>query len=44
MIRLVIFALALFGLYALFFKDKRIVIQDKNPKKGNRNFTDYEEI
>lgn len=44
MIRIIIFALAIFGLYTLFFKDKRIILEDRNPNKGNKKFTDYEEL
>lgn len=42
MIRLLILGLAIYGAYQLFFKPKKIEIQ--NDKKDNKNFTDYEEV
>lgn len=44
MLRLVVFALAAYGLYMLFFKDKKIIIEDRrNPSRRDKVYTDYEE-
>jgi hypothetical protein len=43
--RILIYALAVYGLYMLFFKDKKIVIEDKNKtNRQDKNYTDYEEL
>ncbi|HMW39353.1 MAG: hypothetical protein K1X68_08500 [Saprospiraceae bacterium] len=43
--RLLIYALAAYGLYMLFFKDKKITIEDrKSPTARDKKFTDYEEL
>lgn len=44
MIRLIIFGLAIYAVYALFLKDKIIVIAPKKPKNNKGNYSDYEEI
>ena len=45
LLRLLIFGLAAYGFYTLFFKNKRIVIQDRQkPKTTDKNYTDYEEL
>lgn len=44
MVRLLVFALAAYALYVLFFKDKIIVIAPKKPKEKDDKFNDYEEI
>lgn len=44
LLRLIIFGLAAYGLYTLFFKNKRIVIEDRNSPKKSKNYTDYEEL
>ncbi len=46
MIRLVVLGLALYGLYMLFFSDKKIVIENRSqkPGMGKKEYTDYEEI
>ncbi|MBK6702088.1 MAG: hypothetical protein IPK88_07060 [Saprospiraceae bacterium] len=42
--KLIIYALALYGVYTLFFKNKTISIQDKKPPKKTNDYTDYEEL
>jgi len=44
MIRIIVFGLAIYALYILFFKDKTIIIQPKDPKKPKPPYSDYEEI
>ncbi len=44
MIRLIIFGLAAYALYILFFKDKTIIIKPKSNKKTDDRYSDYEEI
>ncbi len=44
MIRLVVFALAIYALYTLFLKDKIIIIAPKKEMKDNKKYSDYEEI
>jgi len=44
MFKLILYGLALFGLYTLFFRDKRIVIEDKNTGKKKYKYTDYDEL
>ncbi len=46
MLRWIIYGLAAYGLYVLFFKDKRIIIEDKKnePPRREKSYTDYEEL
>lgn len=44
MIRLIIFGLAIYAVYALFLKDKIIVIDPRKPKNDKSKYSDYEEI
>jgi len=44
MLRLIVFALAIYAVYVLFFKDRVIVIAPKHKKRRDDDYTDYEEM
>jgi hypothetical protein len=44
MIRLIVFALAVYALYVLFLKDKIIIIAPKDKPKKDDKYSDYEEL
>ncbi|MBP8725371.1 MAG: hypothetical protein KBF37_03525 [Saprospiraceae bacterium] len=44
MLRLIVFALAIYAVYVLFLKDRVIVISPKKRKRHDDNYTDFEEM